>query len=37
MVTHDSATIQLKNLWYEEYNHETGKWEYISAEEYYEN
>lgn len=36
MVTHDSATIQLKNLWYEEYNHETGKWEYISAEEYYE-
>lgn len=36
MITHDSVVIQLKNLWYEKYNHETGKWEYISAEEYFE-
>src|SRR5690606_1647352 len=35
MITHDSVVIQLKNLWYEKYNHETGKWEYISAEEYF--
>ena len=34
LVTHNSATIQLKNLWYEKYNEEKNQWEYISPEEY---
>ncbi|MDP4093062.1 MAG: fibronectin type III domain-containing protein, partial [Bacillota bacterium] len=29
MITTNSATIELKNLWYEKYNNTTGKWEYF--------
>ncbi len=32
MVTKDSVTIQLKNLWYEKYNFQTDTWEYIRSE-----
>ncbi len=31
-VTATTATIRLKNKWYEKFNDETGKWEYIKTE-----
>lgn len=37
MVTENSVTIQLKNLWYEKYNFEENKWEYIRTEKLHEN
>ena len=33
MITENSVTIQLKNLWYEKFNFEVNKWEYITNEE----
>ncbi|NSW90189.1 MAG: fibronectin type III domain-containing protein [Firmicutes bacterium] len=33
MITETTAVIQLKDKWYEEYNHSTGKWEYRAPEE----
>lgn len=33
MVTENSVTIQLKNLWYEKFNFADNKWEYIANEE----
>ena len=32
LITEDSVTIQLKNLWYEKYNFQDNKWEYIRSE-----
>jgi len=32
MVTESTVTIQLKNLWYEIFNFEENKWEYIRTE-----
>lgn len=37
MITQNSVTIQLKNLWYEKYNFEENKWEYIRTEKLSEN
>lgn len=37
MVTENSATIQLKNLWYEEYNFAENKWEYIRTEKLHDS
>lgn len=31
-ITSTSATIQLKNKWYEKFNEVTGKWEYVRTE-----
>lgn len=33
MITENSVTIQLKNLWYEKFNFADNKWEYITNEE----
>lgn len=33
LITDNSVTIQLKDLWYERYNDETNEWEYVSIEE----
>ena len=33
MVTETTAVIRLKDKWYEEYNYDTGKWEYRTPEE----
>ena len=33
MITETTAVIQLKNKWYECYNTETEKWEYIEPED----
>ncbi|TYQ14647.1 UNVERIFIED_CONTAM: hypothetical protein Cloal_1007 [Acetivibrio alkalicellulosi] len=32
MITHNSVTIQLKNLWYEKYDHQANRWDYIRTE-----
>ncbi|HEX3028654.1 MAG TPA: fibronectin type III domain-containing protein, partial [Clostridia bacterium] len=32
VITNTTATIQLKNMWYEKFNTNTGKWEYIRTE-----
>ncbi len=32
MITKNTVTIQLKNLWYEKYNYESRNWEYIRTE-----
>lgn len=37
LITKDSVTIQLKNLWYEKYNFEENRWEYIRSEKLDEN
>mgnify|MGYP001168289236 CR=1 FL=1 len=37
MVTESSVTIQIKNLWYEEYNFSENKWEYIRTEKLHYN
>ncbi|MDQ2087864.1 fibronectin type III domain-containing protein [Herbivorax sp. ANBcel31] len=37
LITHDSATIQLKNLWYEKYDEESETWKYIRTKKYDEN
>lgn len=36
-ITENSVTIQIKNLWYEKFNFETNKWEYIRSEKLNEN
>lgn len=33
LISENSATIQIKDLWYEKFNFDTNKWEYISNEE----
>ncbi len=37
IITDSTATIQLKNKWYEKFNEETGMWEYIRTEKTDEN
>lgn len=32
IITEDSVTIQVKNLWYERFDYDTNKWEYIRSE-----
>jgi len=32
LITENSVTIQIKNLWYEKFNFDTNKWEYIRSE-----
>ncbi|MCX7746353.1 MAG: S-layer homology domain-containing protein [Clostridia bacterium] len=32
LVTENSVTIQLKNKWYEKFNEDTGKWDYVKTE-----
>lgn len=37
MITRNTVTIQLKNLWYEQYNFAANRWEYIRSEKLDEN
>lgn len=32
LITEDTVTIQLKNLWYEKYDFEANKWQYLRSE-----
>lgn len=37
MITENSVTIQLKNKWYERFDTDTGRWEYVRTEKDSEN